>query len=61
MNFCASQCVVWSLAFCYGPWLWGHGLLRVSVKVSEAMKRHHDHGNSEERKHLVGAGLQFRG
>ena len=39
----------------------GHGLLRVSFKVFAAMKRHHDHGNSYERKHLVGAGLQFRG
>ena len=25
------------------------------------MKRHHDHDNSYKRKHLIGAGLQFRG
>jgi hypothetical protein len=25
------------------------------------VKRHHDHGNSYKEKHLIGAGLQFRG
>jgi hypothetical protein len=25
------------------------------------VKRHHDHGNSYKGKHLIGAGLQFRG
>ena len=25
------------------------------------MKRHHDHGKSYKEKHLIGAGLQFRG
>ena len=26
-----------------------------------AVKRHHDHDNSYKGKHLIGAGLQFRG
>jgi hypothetical protein len=25
------------------------------------MKRHHDHGNTYKRKHLIGASLQFSG
>jgi len=25
------------------------------------VKRHHDHGNSYEREHLIKAGLEFRG
>jgi hypothetical protein len=25
------------------------------------VERHHNHGNSYQRKHLIGAGLQFRG
>ena len=29
--------------------------------VSIAVKRHHEHGNSYKGKHLIGAGLQFRG
>ena len=33
----------------------------ILVRVSIAVKRHHDHGNSYKRKHLIGAGLQFRG
>jgi hypothetical protein len=33
----------------------------VLVRVSIAVKRHHDHGNSyKKKKHLVGAGLQFQ-
>ena len=32
----------------------------VLVRVSVAMKRHHDHGNSHKGKHLIGAGLQFQ-
>ena len=35
--------------------------LAVLVRVSVAVKRHHDHGNSHKGKHLIGAGLQFRG
>ena len=34
---------------------------RVLVRVSIAMKRHHDQGNSYKEKHLIGAGLQYRG
>ena len=33
----------------------------VLVRVSIAMKRFHDHGNSHEGKHLIGASLQFGG
>ena len=33
----------------------------VLVRVSTAVKRHHDHGNSYKGKHFIGAGLQFRG
>jgi hypothetical protein len=29
--------------------------------ISIAVKRHHEHGNSYKGKHLIGAGLQFRG
>ena len=32
----------------------------VLVRVSIAVKRHHDHGNSYKEKHLIVAGLQFR-
>jgi hypothetical protein len=31
------------------------------LRVSVAVKRHHHHGNSYKGKHLIGAGLQFRG
>lgn len=31
----------------------------VSVRITIAMKKHHDHGNSDNRKHLFGAGLQL--
>jgi hypothetical protein len=31
------------------------------IKVSIAMKRHHNHGNSDKRKHFTGTDLQFRG
>jgi hypothetical protein len=31
------------------------------VRVSIAVTRHHDPGNSYKRKHLIGAGLPFRG
>jgi len=31
------------------------------VRFSVAMKRHHNHSNSYKGKHLIGAGLQFRG
>jgi hypothetical protein len=30
------------------------------LRVSIALKRHHDHSNSYRGKHLIGAGLQFR-
>jgi hypothetical protein len=33
----------------------------VIVRVSIPAKRHHDHSNSYNGKHLTGAGLQFRG
>ena len=33
----------------------------VSARVSVAMKAHCDHDNSYKGKHLIGAGLQFRG
>ena len=33
----------------------------VLVRVSIAVKRHHDHGNFYNGKHLTGAGLQLRG
>ena len=33
----------------------------VLIRVSIAVKRHHDHGNSYKGKHFIGAGLQFRG
>jgi hypothetical protein len=33
----------------------------VSVMISLAVKRHHDHSNSYKEKHLIRAGLQFRG
>ena len=32
----------------------------VLVRVSIAVKRHHDQGNSYKRKHLIGAGLEFQ-
>ena len=32
----------------------------VLVRVSIAVKRHHDHGNSYKGKHLIGSGLQFQ-
>jgi len=32
----------------------------VLVRVSFAMKRHHDQGNFYKGKHLIGAGLQFQ-
>ena len=35
--------------------------MSVLVRVSTAVKRHHGHGNSYKRKHLIGAGLQFTG
>jgi hypothetical protein len=35
--------------------------ISVLVRVSIALKRHHDHGNSYKGKHLIGAGLRFRG
>jgi hypothetical protein len=35
-------------------------LLAVLVRVSTAMKRHHDHGNSYKEKHLTRAGVQFQ-
>lgn len=35
-----------------------HGLC---FRVSVAVKRYHDHGNSYKGKHLIRAGLQFRG
>jgi hypothetical protein len=31
------------------------------LRVSIAVKKHHDHGNSYKGKHLVGEGLQLRG
>jgi hypothetical protein len=31
------------------------------LRVSIAMKRHHDQDNSYKGKHLIGAGLQFQG
>ena len=33
----------------------------ILVRVSIAVKRHHGHGKSYKGKHLIGAGLQFRG
>lgn len=33
----------------------------VLVRVSMAVKRHHDHSNSYRGKHLIGTGLKFRG
>lgn len=30
------------------------------LRVSIAVKTHHDHGNSHKGKHVIGAGLQFR-
>jgi hypothetical protein len=33
----------------------------VYLRVSVAMHRYHDHGNSYKGMHLIGAGLQFRG
>jgi hypothetical protein len=45
--FCILQCIFFlSLAF---------------VRVSIAVKRHHDQGNPYRGKHLIGAGLQFQG
>ena len=35
-------------------------LLVVLVRVSIAMKRHHDQGNSYKGQHLIGAGFQFQ-
>ena len=32
----------------------------VLVRVSVAVKRHHDHDNFYKGKHLIGAGFQFR-
>jgi hypothetical protein len=34
---------------------------RGDLRVSIAVKRHHDHCNSYKGKHFIGAGLQFRG
>ena len=34
-------------------------ILTILVRVSIAVKRHHDHGNSYRGKHVIGAGLQF--
>ncbi|KAL6037402.1 hypothetical protein STEG23_003590 [Scotinomys teguina] len=34
--------------------------LQSRSQCSVAVKRHHDQGNSYERKHLIGAGLQFQ-
>ena len=36
-------------------------MLGVYLRVSIALKRHHDHGNSYKGSHFIGAGLQFRG
>ena len=33
----------------------------VLVRISIAMKRHHDHCNSHKGKHLIGSALQFGG
>jgi hypothetical protein len=33
---------------------------RKCLRVSIAVKRHHDQGNSYKRTHLIGAGLQFQ-
>ena len=46
-----------SFCFCSKCYLPGS---RVLVRVSIAVKRHHDHSNSYKGKHLTGAGLQFR-
>jgi hypothetical protein len=51
VNASTSQQTSTSLS-CISP----HILVRISI----AMKRHHDHGNSYKGNHLIGAGLQFR-
>jgi hypothetical protein len=34
--------------------------MSILVRVSIAVKKHHDQGSSYEGKHLIGAGLQFQ-
>jgi hypothetical protein len=36
-------------------------LFTSGLRVSFAVKRHHDHSNSNKGKQIIGAGLQFRG
>ena len=60
----------------YGPWVWASQMTMFCPNVkrldspeprsyyfgqcSTAVKRHHDHDNSYNRKRLIGAGLQFQ-
>ena len=37
----------------------GQTFRHVLIRLSIAMKRHHDHGNSYKEKHLIGSGFQF--
>lgn len=48
---------MWVMKFKEHEWILIKALL---VCISFAVKGHHNHGNSYKRKHLIGAGLQFR-
>ena len=46
--------------YCYVPYQDGSRMLTVLVRVIASMKRQPDQGNSNKRKHLFRAGLQFQ-